>query len=151
MPGRLLRRPGVDRLSGRAAAGCRRPAGGVRSGGRRGVGRLGGGALRRDWGSSRRHAVVGARDVHRPVTLYHLDARRGRTAMDAAGVLPGFTGVAVHDGLAAYRRYQQATHALCNAHHLRELAGIAEITGQQWPTALADLLVEAHVAVDAAK
>jgi len=85
------------------------------------------------------------------VTLYHLDARRGRTAMDAAGVLPGFTGVAVHDGLAAYRRYQQATHALCNAHHLRELAGIAEITGQQWPTALADLLVEAHVAVDAAK
>jgi transposase len=85
------------------------------------------------------------------VTLYHLDARRGRTAMDAAGVLPGFTGVAVHDGLAAYRRYQQATHALCNAHHLRELAGIAEITGQQWPTALADLLVEAHVAVEAAK
>src|SRR5664280_1923182 len=45
------------------------------------------------------------------VTLYHLDARRGRTAMDAAGVLPGFTGVAVHDGLAAYRRYRQARPA----------------------------------------
>lgn len=84
-------------------------------------------------------------------TLYHLDARRGRTAMDAAGILPAFTGVAVHDGLTAYRRYEQATHSLCNAHHLRELAGIAEATGQQWPVALADLLVQIHVAVEQAK
>jgi transposase len=80
-------------------------------------------------------------------TLYHLDAHRGQTALDAAGVLPHFTGIAVHDGWAAYRRYPQVTHALCNAHHLRELAGMAEVTGQSWPTALADLLVEAHVAV----
>lgn len=80
-------------------------------------------------------------------TLYHLDARRGQTAMEAAGVLPTFAGTAVHDGWTAYRRYTDVTHALCNAHHLRELAGMAEITGQSWPTALADLLVEAHVAV----
>ncbi len=73
-------------------------------------------------------------------TLYHLDDRRGKTAMDAAGVLPGFTGIAVHDGLAAYRQYDTAEHALCNAHHLRELAGIAQLTGQDWPTELADLL-----------
>jgi len=36
--------------------------------------------------------------------------------MDDAGVLPGFRGVAVHDGWAPYWRYDQATHALCNAH-----------------------------------
>ena len=57
-------------------------------------------------------------------TRYHLDPRRGKTAMDAAGVLPSFTGVAVHDGLAAYRQYTAAKHGLCNVHHLRELAGI---------------------------
>jgi len=84
-------------------------------------------------------------------TLFHLDTKRGRAAMDAAGVLPGFAGVAVHDGLAAYRRYEQATHGLCNAHHLRELAGIAQSTGQAWPTKLAELLVDLHVEVENAK
>jgi transposase len=84
-------------------------------------------------------------------TLYHLDPRRGKTAMDAAGVLPSFTGVAVHDGLAAYRQYTAAEHALCGAHHLRELAGIAQLTGQSWPTELAELLVEIHVAVGVAR
>jgi len=84
-------------------------------------------------------------------TLFHLDAKRGKTAMDAAEILPSFTGVAVHDGLAAYRRYEQASHGLCNAHHLRELAGMAELTGQAWTTELAELLVELHVAVELAK
>ena len=84
-------------------------------------------------------------------TLYHLDDKRGRSAMDAAGVLPNFTGVAVHDGLVTYRRYTDATHGLCNAHHLREMAGIAEATGQDWPRHLADLLVQIHVAVQDAK
>ena len=84
-------------------------------------------------------------------TLYHLDSGRGRPAMDAAGVLPGFTGVAVHDGLVTYRQYTDATHGLCNAHHLRELVGLAEATGQAWPTELADLLVQIHVAVLDAK
>ena len=38
-------------------------------------------------------------------TLFHLNTTRGRVAMDAAGVLPTFNGVAVHDGLAVYRQY----------------------------------------------
>ncbi len=80
-------------------------------------------------------------------TLYHLDRRRGKTAMDAAGILPSFTGVAVHDGLAAYRKYTAAEHALCGAHHLRELAGIGELTGQAWPAQLAELLVEMNLTV----
>ncbi len=40
---------------------------------------------------------------------------------------------------------------MCNAHHLRELVGIAELTGQKWPTELADLLVDMHVQVEQAK
>ena len=72
------------------------------------------------------------------LTMYHLASGRGKDSMDAGGVLPTFTGFAVHDGLTSYRRYD-VTHALCVAHHLRELAGIAEATGQGWPTELADL------------
>jgi len=84
------------------------------------------------------------------LTLYHLATGRGKKAIDAGGVLPVFTGVAVHDGLTSYRRYD-VVHALCGAHHLRELVGMAEATGQDWPTALADLLAEVHKAVLAAK
>ena len=46
--------------------------------------------------------------------------RRGSAAMDAAGVLPKFTGVAVHDFWESYLRYG-CGHAFCNAHLLREL------------------------------
>jgi transposase len=52
--------------------------------------------------------------------------RRGVEAMDAAGVLPHFTGVAVHDGWAPYDTYGQATHARCNAHLLRELQAVTD-------------------------
>lgn len=84
------------------------------------------------------------------LTLYHRAPGRGMESIDAGGVMPGFAGVAVHDGLTSYRRYE-VTHALCAAHHLRELTGIAETTGQEWPTRLAELLVEIHKAVMVAR
>jgi transposase len=52
--------------------------------------------------------------------------RRGKEAIDAAGVLPHFTGIAVHDAFAPYARYPAATHALCNAHLLRELIAVVD-------------------------
>src|SRR4051794_16323725 len=52
--------------------------------------------------------------------------KRGKEAIDAAGVLPGFTGIAVHDAFAPYARYPAATHALCNAHLLRELIAVVD-------------------------
>src|SRR6266545_434214 len=71
--------------------------------------------------------------------------------MDQAGVLPRFGGVAVHDGWSPYTCYQQATHARCNAHHLRELAGAAALPGQRaWATGMAALLIEAKWAVQRA-
>lgn len=74
------------------------------------------------------------------LTLYHLDKRRGRVAMDAMGVLEHLSGVLVHDGWAPYRKYTAVDHALCNAHHLRELDGIAEVEGQGWATDMVALL-----------
>jgi transposase len=64
--------------------------------------------------------------------------KRGVAAMDAAGVLPGFRGVAVHDCWSPYWRYEQATHALCAAHLLRELEAAAELPGQGWAAELAE-------------
>jgi transposase len=52
--------------------------------------------------------------------------RRGVEAMNAAGVLPSFTGIAVHDGWAPYDTYTSATHARCNAHLLRELQAVID-------------------------
>jgi transposase len=80
--------------------------------------------------------------------LYHPHDRRGQPAMDDAGVLPRFTGIAVHDGWRAYKRYTAASHALCNAHHLRELTAVAE-SGQAWATDMITLLADTHRAVQA--
>ncbi|MCA1675360.1 MAG: IS66 family transposase [Actinobacteria bacterium] len=58
--------------------------------------------------------------------LLTVHAKRGVKGMDAAGVLPRFTGVAVHDAWAPYDTYTKATHALCNAHALRELVYVVD-------------------------
>src|SRR5512135_1077601 len=52
--------------------------------------------------------------------------KRGKEAIDAAGVLPNFTGTLVHDAFAPYARYPAARHALCNAHLLRELIAVVD-------------------------
>jgi transposase len=84
------------------------------------------------------------------LTLLTVHAKRGKVAMDAAGVLGGFAGVAVHDGWAPYWRYD-VTHALCGAHLLRELEGVADEPGQGWAAGMAELLVDAKLACDRAR
>jgi transposase len=84
------------------------------------------------------------------LTLYTAHDKRGVKAMSDAGVLPGFTGVAVHDGYAPYRTFTEALHALCNAHHLRELLA-AEEQGQLWAIAMSCLLVDTKELVEQAK
>ncbi|QJQ98368.1 IS66 family transposase [Halomonas sp. PGE1] len=76
--------------------------------------------------------------------------KRGQEAMDAIGVLPFVRGVLVHDHWKPYYRYPDCRHALCNAHHLRELTAAWENDGQAWAKALHDLLLEMHRAVEAA-
>ena len=83
-------------------------------------------------------------------TLYTCHARRGKEAMDAAGVLPAFTGIGVHDCWKPYWCYD-IEHALCNAHVVRELAGVYETTGQTWAPKLARILEKMNTAVGDAK
>jgi transposase len=85
------------------------------------------------------------------LTFYALHPQRGRAAMDAIGVVPQFQGRAMHDGLASYWQYGQCAHALCNAHHLRELTFVDEQLGQAWAKDLKDVLLESKQAVDAAR
>jgi len=85
------------------------------------------------------------------LTLLTVHARRGQAAMDAAGVLPTFAGVAVHDCWSPYFSYA-TDHALCGAHLLRELTAAAE-TGhdQQWAQHLIDTLLTAKGWADTAR
>lgn len=75
------------------------------------------------------------------LTHYAVQAKRGSVATAAIGILPRFGGTSVHDGLEAYRQYGCA-HALCNAHHLRELTAVEEHDQQPWATQMKDLLLE---------
>ena len=72
-------------------------------------------------------------------TLYYAHAKRGLEAMNAKDVLPHFTGILIHDHWKPY--FQLAClHALCNAHHLRELAYAHEQEHQAWAKQMIDLL-----------
>lgn len=82
-------------------------------------------------------------------TLFHPHAKRGQEAMDAIGVLPNFHGTLVHDHWKPYYRYD-CTHALCNAHHLRELIYAHEEGAQQWAKEMHDVLLAINEAVKAA-
>jgi transposase len=59
-------------------------------------------------------------------TLLMVHPRRGRQAMEATGVLPRFTGIAVHDAWAPCDTYAPAGHQLCCAHALRELQAVTD-------------------------
>jgi len=75
------------------------------------------------------------------LTHYGVHRKRGREAMDALGIAPGFAGIGVHDGWESYQGYLYQ-HALCNVHHLRELTFIEETFGQPWARDLKTLLLE---------
>jgi len=92
------------------------------------------------------------------LTLLHIHPRRGRAAIDAGGVLPGYSGIAMHDAWAPYDTYTTARHVLCCAHLLRELQAVidhhhdtsADPGGWCWATQVTDsLLALKHLADDA--
>ncbi|RPI71296.1 MAG: IS66 family transposase [Desulfobacteraceae bacterium] len=72
-------------------------------------------------------------------TLFKPHAKRGTDAMNEIGVLPYFSGTLCHDHWKPYYTYD-CTHALCNAHHLRELTGAWEQDGQKWAQQMKKLL-----------
>ena len=81
------------------------------------------------------------------LTWFSPHARRGTEAMDEIGILPFFKGVLCHDHWKPYYHYE-CTHALCNAHHLRELERAWEQDHQQWARKMQVLLLDIRTAVE---
>jgi transposase len=67
------------------------------------------------------------------LTFYRADEKRGS--------LPeGLQGTAIHDHWKPYFKLENVNHALCNAHHLRELNALIDIEKEGWARDMARLL-----------
>lgn len=84
-------------------------------------------------------------------TYYAIHAKRGSEGIDAIGILPARTGWVVHDAWKPYLRYEDAQHALCNAHLVRELVYLIERHQQEWASGFLDLLLDLKQKVETAK
>lgn len=82
------------------------------------------------------------------LTLYYAHAKRGLEAMNSRALLPHFKGILVHDHWKPYFTLG-CRHALCNAHHLRELTFAHEQDGQDWAKRMRELLQDIVQAVHA--
>jgi transposase len=81
-------------------------------------------------------------------THFDIHKKRGWEAMDEIDILPHFRGILVHDHLKSYFKYGHE-HALCNAHHLRELQAVTDYTGHTWSALMQNLLKEMKEAKEA--
>ncbi|MEI7775927.1 MAG: IS66 family transposase [Verrucomicrobiota bacterium] len=82
-------------------------------------------------------------------TLFFPHEKRGVEAMEAMGVLTLFGGILCHDHWKPYFNFK-CLHALCNAHHVRELEWAWEHENQTWAKKMQALLLEINDAVNKA-
>ncbi|MEO1443392.1 MAG: IS66 family transposase [Chloroflexota bacterium] len=76
------------------------------------------------------------------LSYYSVHLKRGSEAMLDIGVLPTSHGWAVHDGLKSYFGFETVRHALCDAHHLRELDFAHEHYKASWAKQMIQLLLK---------
>lgn len=79
-------------------------------------------------------------------TYFYPHEKRGSEAMNEMGILPNFKGTLCHDHWKPYYKYH-CLHALCNAHHLRELICAFEQDDQQWAHTMHTFLEEVNQSV----
>jgi transposase len=78
------------------------------------------------------------------LTFYRVSPKRG-------SLLAYVTGIVVHDNWKPYYTLTGVLHALCNAHHLRELKALVEIEKEDWARRMQRLLRRACHATNLAR
>ena len=78
------------------------------------------------------------------LSFYRVSPKRG-------SLLDGLIGIVVHDHWKPYYTLKEVIHALCNAHHLRELKALIEIEQERWAARLYRLLRRACHATNLAR
>jgi transposase len=78
------------------------------------------------------------------LTFYRVCSRRGSLLANVAGIV-------VHDHWKPYYTMQGVLHALCNAHHLRELKALIDIEKEAWARKMHRLLRRACHAINLAR
>lgn len=81
------------------------------------------------------------------LTFYYPHPKRGREAMIEMGVIPDYGGVLVHDHWKPYLGYD-CKHALCNAHHIRELQWVIDFKDHKWAKSMKRFLEILSIEVD---
>lgn len=89
------------------------------------------------------------------LTYLFLHKNRGMKALEsAASLIKDFTGIAVHDCLPSYFKFENCRHVLCGAHLLRELNALIE-AGSRWAKSMYNFLIkrlkEQHPVTEAKK